>query len=1691
MDSKAKNGFRIKNNAKPSSSSRSAELLSSQESFCFPTQIQKKLGSFKITEFSDTSPNEGGNRVNLLIVIRKLNKKDPITKKKGLEELIKDINCASLEDVVQILPSWSKIYPSLANDPTHNVRELTQEVQKILASKCKRTMAPYLKQLVPVWLFSQFDNHAPAAIIARSSFNDIFNVKLNRIQEVCVHCQLEILEHVYNNLSKSSKISEGEKTEDSSIAKIFGNLEMLSFFTEHTKTVKLSSQSYIIIRSILGHSNFWSCGKRGPKIIRTAWFKVIYNLIQSSSVSDILLEWKSDIVAVSFNGIDECDRTLSSHIWKCILLLQSRYEDWYKHVSFIKVIQPKLSCLLHNKFFNNFEIICPNMLPFYSAVVNSYSHEFDWHIFLEKLLMDLKSVFCSETLRANAADFNAIFDAYYDCWKFILNKLNNTEKEEEQKNIYMLKLLHTNIIQPTEWFLTAKKNLGANSFFSITVKMFLDCQKENQIKDNDFLYIYILREFWTSIFQLITTLIYENEHYPELIIELIPNLLRLNEENVNTKLSSCFISGDPAYFTNQTNEDRLRGIALQLIQYCLKRIDGNECQRCLKHVQSLIDMFPDIEFYKNIANKGDVNESINIFVDLISVVGKEVYLDIAQIIFKMLRFLNADQQFIFVETRLLSIRSREMQILILERLLLDHLKMGKRREILLSGPVVKALIIDITRIALIEKQIDTINWAQILFLRNDHGDFLVGAATVDALLHKIFEPLETGNSDEIVDLCGNIVSQFMPIVFTKENAFHETKSKMFLKLFKCLMINSTDNVLTEKTLFKLTSCWENVLSNQNIVTEEIILHCTQIVRNMRFVNKSIIKSAMKCADLISRFIMGTVRRNMQNEEGIPELNKLIARFLTSTDSAELQRQLKDYCVFLEALNGFVSTNEKIRYKSLDYQDINIIIQRSLLNLYVIKQICKELEPLKNNLSSKNLRTLYSNLCPELLNCITLTYAGESVLGIKAKEDASLKICITELQEQIKSLIYNEAILTEVIQEKLLHYATMSSDISYCRSLSLLVFSHRYVQFEENAPIVFNEEIAKYFLDQDALTPYINFLQYQLPRLGHRSICVQNISLCAKSTSVWIKCAILRCFVINFFKSNVMEAGDKTILVQILGIVREISEKLYTEKRALFNVKIDDHELAVVVELVEYIRLLTEILKNMPWSLSSKDWDSIIIGLSSWVPSVLKSIEKYTDPKVSLFIINVCSLFVVFEEFITAENNTSSTALVKKTIDEWESLFAKEVNCTIFKSFYGLLQYQELATAEYFSLVFNKIRLALTHADFDVIYIFCKNSPDINFKDVFNLLLGNFSNSNLLVQRTCYFILRELTQFYVVDDIKCYQTLDRNLHKQHHYLKQFEALITSKDSFIEKYITQFSFKASEIDEFDAIENERGFSYLLMWDCILHACVKSPLFVRTIYTSWLYENRYLEKFLHFLIRAMPTEILKNHDIKLPTSEIFNSLSGVQINDENLSLERYACHLYTEVLKKLPAVVRKWWNISSSRQKAFVDKLTTNFVSSLICDEELKSIGANKEKHENMQVTVHLSTREVLAVYFMDEVQMELTITLPLNYPLGPVKVDCRKIVGGRLSSRNISMQLALFLTHQNGTILDGLALWKNSLDKKFEGVEECYVCYTVIHQDTCQLPKLTCKTCKKKFHGSCLYKWFTTSSKSTCPICRNVF
>lgn len=110
----------------------------------------------------------------------------------------------------------------------------------------------------------------------------------------------------------------------------------------------------------------------------------------------------------------------------------------------------------------------------------------------------------------------------------------------------------------------------------------------------------------------------------------------------------------------------------------------------------------------------------------------------------------------------------------------------------------------------------------------------------------------------------------------------------------------------------------------------------------------------------------------------------------------------------------------------------------------------------------------------------------------------------------------------------------------------------------------------------------------------------------------------------------------------------------------------------------------------------------------------------------------------------------------------------------------------------------------------------------------------------------------------------------------------------------------------------------------------------------------------------------------------------------------------------------LVRQWWSTADSRVSAAVDKITTHYVSPMLCQEEL--LNNKLQSIENMQVKVHPTFREVVALYQMDDTKLELNIVLSPNHPLGPVTVEPGQHAGGTVNWRNCHMQLSIFLTHQ---------------------------------------------------------------------------
>ena len=135
---------------------------------------------------------------------------------------------------------------------------------------------------------------------------------------------------------------------------------------------------------------------------------------------------------------------------------------------------------------------------------------------------------------------------------------------------------------------------------------------------------------------------------------------------------------------------------------------------------------------------------------------------------------------------------------------------------------------------------------------------------------------------------------------------------------------------------------------------------------------------------------------------------------------------------------------------------------------------------------------------------------------------------------------------------------------------------------------------------------------------------------------------------------------------------------------------------------------------------------------------------------------------------------------------------------------------------------------------------------------------------------------------------------------------------------------------------------------------------------------------------------------------------------------------------------------------------------------------------------------TTREILASLNRDDVEFSISLKFPPNYPLKSIEVtNLKSGVFSEFEIKTWSISMSRLISSQNCDLLGALMLWKANYDKKFEGVEPCPICYSIVHEDTYSIPSLQCKTCKNKFHAACLKKWFRTSHKNKCPFCQNYF
>ncbi|CAF4308194.1 unnamed protein product, partial [Didymodactylos carnosus] len=427
---------------------------------------------------------------------------------------------------------------------------------------------------------------------------------------------------------------------------------------------------------------------------------------------------------------------------------------------------------------------------------------------------------------------------------------------------------------------------------------------------------------------------------------------------------------------------------------------------------------------------------------------------------------------------------------------------------------------------------------------------------------------------------------------------------------------------------------------------------------------------------------------------------------------------------------------------------------------------------------------------------------------------------------------------------------------------------------------------------------------------------------------------------------------------------------------------------------------------------------------------------------------------------------------------------------------------------------------LFHSD-DTSLMWC-DSLQSSFNHLYRLL----SKSNRSIQYSSYTLLNKLLPYIAKYLLPQNEITDEN---ERELLCTLPGSILESLKQTEESIGEFLNENDMVEEYDVNLDEQPLlspsklssfnnkdniiiSELLTYKLLLNliGCY-STVETRYCYTLMLQEKKLVDRILSYVLCLIPanpqfidynsicmtkrltnTKSMFEYDIQLdPKRKYFLILFLIStyifiyivlVEPCSYAIPHLACSIYIQCLTLIPALVRKWYLNQTKRVQDAVDKVTQKYVSRTLIQRELDSVPlfstssnittTSNGESGNVIIKKHSQAREITAIYTIETSRVEIIIKLPINFPLVVANIECIRHGGFSKEQWNKWMlQLKMNLTQNNGTIADGLLHWKRNIDKMMQGIEECAICYCILHTNN-QLPQRTCRVCKKKFHDACL-------------------
>uniref|UniRef100_A0A131YUS9 E3 ubiquitin-protein ligase listerin n=1 Tax=Rhipicephalus appendiculatus TaxID=34631 RepID=A0A131YUS9_RHIAP len=1741
---------RTKGNTRPSSSGRSAQLLSASGAsgltgFVGFTSLAGDCPAYipptgqHVIDDADSSVDS-----DFRMVMRKLTKRDQTTRLKALQELLDLVKEKDVELVKGALPFWPRLYNKLSLDNDRRVREATHRVHELICQRVRRDLAPHTKALIGAWLVSQSDPFAPAATAARAAFEAAFSsekqIQVFQFfsQELFSHLNDVILQQTVDTVPDSKELSPEERE-----AKYHRWLSCallgLKMVLEYLSPLPESGVESL--DSILKEPKFWKMAKHKEIMVRKSWYSLASSL---SRVDHVCKTYGAKLCSHTLGSLAENDPVVAVPIWEAALSVVSAVQDCWTHVDARKAVLPQLWKVLKNGGFGSAVHIYPNLLPFLSLVpaevvgvgVQFYKLFFD--SFREGLL--------SQKVQASMAECNAVVQAFMECLRYVL--IRHLAPDENAKAVRS-HILEEQLVEVLRVCLTdsLSRLSGTRLYYEVAslhafvLQKILSGDTEPAAKTS---YQECLELIWSRLLKLSL----------EIASMSPPNVVLVRRL---TKLI-CAIHSPPASPRSQMKvtlvapEDANSAVPSKRSSLVL---DGRTspleafpttmahttkiCAEVLKRARTNPGSAESLVYTEAASEVLRVSSSSAFVEAVLTEMGVECGAGDSAVVefFGLFRSVVSDAASASCKDRLEEYYGHVANCLLVASVSASATA-AKVAELFNNTVLDNEHLLAV----LLEKSLDC--WKshagiQEWLRSNDLAEKLLqlsqklvpsSSSESDLIWRSLRASLEMGNLSEPLISLSNLSSILSTLRKTLQN-FTQAEGKQLVKAvdFVCEITN---------TLFSSYEGCCNLPESEEFVLALFLLDCQSTLSSSPETREKVCWSWQQGISMIVKARGGFLAPGGLLQKIASTLNSML---LSRLSCDKRQGLVRCCCRFLESIFAAIPKEEQDPVALLLDPTVSLVLESILPTSQQWEKLVSDtclLELLAVHLEHPEDHPLYttqdylskqaSNQCLDQAHLADVAGFAEAVfdhmlaseseaeskplkssslllkcapflilarcfphrvftVSVEDKEgtegQSALNAAMETFSNDVFDSIVNKALSGEKLwQEALVYFLKKLREDGIARRIC----DSHYIAAKDN---FYGQEKKAELLVVRSLLPFMsqnNIEEVFLTAVG----CIRSWEP-ELGWGVAVDLLGLACKALEGLDSGNTESINEAVVSVLYWLqgTRGAQPKLYLR----------DEDAGLSEDQFEWSRMACHfylvILKQCPQALTSCNWDFVLLSIATWNQKFnwRRAVELFSTREIIFTCELLSSLLQVAHVTDKAQPIREQCKLPEGFDVEWEEFYTHAVFSVLIPGFIDIAQLSTCPN-EVASVLLKKLASALEFASEKSVIKFVEgfqnqeqNAASLN--TLLSKLTPLATSKSLALQLGAHTLLQKIVPTVAREEAQGIEKQDSDETSR----SPPEPLLTSlleMGHIVEVLLLDFDVGDCCLVEANTDSYTYTLGYLLSWLELLAFFGASPAEARSEYASYLQEEGLLSSLLQHLFCLMPSNVslgskgntMFTEPVKLSPQEVFSSTK----------LQHVACQVYLDTICKLPALVRAWWNSQNKRVMDHVEKFTSNHVTSVISSREIQAVQNADVSLENMTVKGRPTAREVVATYTIEEVAIELVVKLPANHPLGVVTIDGGRRVGVSQSQwRHWLLQLTTFLTHQNGSILDGLALWKRNVDKRFEGVEECMICFYVLHGATCQLPKLSCRTCKKRFHSACLFKWFNTSNNSTCPLCRNVF